>query len=107
MKRDADTGIRFAQAGYAVFGMDVEGHGKSDGLQAYIPSFNDIVDDCIAHFKSIRGLKISFQDPHQFPSFSFSFWREGLIFPILYALEWTVIMHPMRRDPFLLNSDHL
>ncbi|CAK9201129.1 unnamed protein product [Sphagnum troendelagicum] len=49
-----DTGIRFAQAGYAVFGMDVEGHGKSDGLQAYIPSFNDIVDDCIAYFKSIR-----------------------------------------------------
>jgi alpha-beta hydrolase superfamily lysophospholipase len=107
MKRDADTGIRFAQAGYAVFGMDVEGHGKSDGLQAYIPSFNDIVDDCIAYFKSIRGLKISLQDPHQFQSFSFSFWRGGLIFPILYALEWTVIMHPMRRDPFFLDSDHL
>jgi acylglycerol lipase len=48
------TGIRLAQAGYAVFGLDVEGHGKSDGLQAYIPSFNNIVDDTISYFKSVR-----------------------------------------------------
>jgi alpha-beta hydrolase superfamily lysophospholipase len=56
----ADTGIRLAKAGYAVFGIDVQGHGKSDGLQAYIPSYNDIVDDCIAFFKTVRGLMISF-----------------------------------------------
>ncbi|CAM6027756.1 unnamed protein product [Sphagnum balticum] len=49
-----DTGIRLAKAGYAVFGIDVQGHGKSDGLQAYIPSYNDIVDDCIAFFKTVR-----------------------------------------------------
>jgi acylglycerol lipase len=55
----AGTGIRLAQAGYAVFGIDVQGHGKSDGLQAYIPSFNDVVDDCIVFFKSIRGLILS------------------------------------------------
>jgi hypothetical protein len=54
----AGTGIRLAQAGYAVFGLDVEGHGKSDGLQAYIPSFNNIVDDTISYFKSVRGLFI-------------------------------------------------
>ncbi|CAM6033145.1 unnamed protein product [Sphagnum compactum] len=51
------TGIRLAQAGYAVFGIDVQGHGKSDGLQAYIPSFNDVVDDCIVFFKSVRETK--------------------------------------------------
>jgi hypothetical protein len=55
----AGTGIRLAQAGYAVFGIDVQGHGKSDGLQAYIPSFNDVVDDCIVFFKSVRGLILS------------------------------------------------
>ncbi len=54
----AGAGIRLAQAGYAVFGLDVEGHGKSDGLHAYIPSFNNIVDDTISYFKSVRGLFI-------------------------------------------------
>ncbi len=59
----AGTGIRLAQAGYAVFGLDVEGHGKSDGLQAYIPSFNNIVDDTISYFKSVRGLFIHLLNP--------------------------------------------
>ncbi len=36
--------------------VSVQGHGKSDGLQAYVPSFNDIVDDCIVFFKSVKGL---------------------------------------------------
>jgi alpha-beta hydrolase superfamily lysophospholipase len=58
------TGIRLAQAGYAVFGLDVEGHGKSDGLQAYIPSFNNIVDDTISYFKSVRGLFIHLLNPY-------------------------------------------
>jgi len=36
-----------------------QGHEKSDGLQAYISSFNDVVDDCIVFFKSVRGLILS------------------------------------------------
>jgi len=48
------TGIRLAQAGYAVFGIDYEGHGKSDGKRCYIESFQDLVDDSIAFFKSVR-----------------------------------------------------
>lgn len=63
----AGTGIRLAQAGYAVFGLDVEGHGKSDGLQAYIPSFNNIVDDTISYFKSVRGLFIHLLNPYLLP----------------------------------------
>ena len=50
------TGIRLAQAGYAVFGIDYEGHGKSDGKRCYIESFQDLVDDSIAFFKSVRGI---------------------------------------------------
>lgn len=52
------TGIRFAQAGYAVFGIDQEGHGKSDGKRCYIQSFQALVDDSCAFFKSIRGNNI-------------------------------------------------
>jgi hypothetical protein len=32
----------------------VQGHGKSDGLQAYIPSFNVFVDDYIVFFECER-----------------------------------------------------
>ncbi len=37
----------------------VQGHGKFDRLQAYIPSFNDVVEDCIVFFKSVKGLILS------------------------------------------------
>jgi hypothetical protein len=37
----------------------VQGHGKFDGLHAYIPSFNDVIDDCIVFFKSVKGLILS------------------------------------------------
>ncbi|ONK81768.1 uncharacterized protein A4U43_C01F32680 [Asparagus officinalis] len=47
------TGIQLAKAGYAVYGIDLEGHGKSSGLQGYIPSFENIVNDCDEHFTNI------------------------------------------------------
>lgn len=50
------TGNRLAQAGYAVFGIDYEGHGKSDSKRCYIESFQDLVDDSIAFSKSVRGI---------------------------------------------------
>ncbi|XP_073393405.1 caffeoylshikimate esterase isoform X2 [Physcomitrium patens] len=53
-----ETGIRFAQAGYAVFGIDYEGHGKSDGRRCYVESFTALVNDTIAFFKSIREMEI-------------------------------------------------
>lgn len=37
--------IRLAQQGFAVVGMDPEGHGRSDGLHAYVPSFAALVED--------------------------------------------------------------
>lgn len=48
-----DTGERLARAGYAVYGVDYEGHGKSDGLQGYVPSFDALVQDCDAFFTAV------------------------------------------------------
>lgn len=43
------------KAGYAVYGIDYEGHGKSSGLQGYISSFSNVVDDCSNYFTDICG----------------------------------------------------
>ena len=50
-----DTGIRLAKAGFAIYGIDYEGHGKSAGLAGLVNKFDDIVDDCTAHFTNICG----------------------------------------------------
>ncbi|KAI3995360.1 hypothetical protein MKX01_032162 [Papaver californicum] len=50
-----NTAIRLAKAGYGVYRMDYEGHGKSSGLHGYVPSFGSLVDDCSDHFSRICG----------------------------------------------------
>ncbi|KAG8052112.1 hypothetical protein GUJ93_ZPchr0001g30944 [Zizania palustris] len=50
-------GLRLAAAGYGVFGMDYEGHGKSMGPRCYIRTFHRLVDDCHHFFKSICELE--------------------------------------------------
>ncbi|KAH0460947.1 hypothetical protein IEQ34_008522 [Dendrobium chrysotoxum] len=47
------TGTRLAKAGFAVYGIDYRGHGKSTGLQGYIPSFDELVNDCSNYFTSV------------------------------------------------------
>ncbi|RLN00659.1 hypothetical protein C2845_PM06G24110 [Panicum miliaceum] len=42
-----------ATAGYGVFGIDYEGHGKSMGTRCYIQKFENLVADCDQFFKSI------------------------------------------------------
>ncbi|XVE73332.1 hypothetical protein DITRI_Ditri11bG0109200 [Diplodiscus trichospermus] len=48
-----ECGTRLAAAGYAVFGIDYEGHGRSKGARCYIKKFENIVNDCSDFFKSI------------------------------------------------------
>ncbi|VAH65734.1 unnamed protein product [Triticum turgidum subsp. durum] len=50
---NSDTAARLVHAGYAVHGIDQEGHGKSSGSKGYISSFGDIVKDCSDYFKSV------------------------------------------------------
>ncbi|WOL09251.1 caffeoylshikimate esterase-like isoform X2 [Canna indica] len=49
------TGTQLVNAGYAVYGIDYEGHGKSSGLQGFVPNFDELVIDCFEHFTSICG----------------------------------------------------
>lgn len=50
-----DVAIRLAKAQYAVFGIDNEGHGRSEGLHAYISSFKTLVEDVMEFCDSVKG----------------------------------------------------
>lgn len=54
-----EVGTRLARAGYAVFGIDYEGHGRSMGARCYIKKFEYIINDCHDFFKSICGTLMS------------------------------------------------
>lgn len=49
------TCIAIAKEGYAVYAIDHQGHGKSEGLKGHVPDIKVVVDDCIAFFDSKRG----------------------------------------------------
>ncbi|WJX13681.1 acylglycerol lipase [Trifolium repens] len=52
-----EIGEKLASAGYAVFGMDYEGHGRSAGVRCYITKFDNVVNDCSSFYKSICELQ--------------------------------------------------
>lgn len=52
---NAECGTRLAAAGFAVFGMDYEGHGRSMGARCYIKKFDNIVNDCYDFFTIISS----------------------------------------------------
>ncbi|KAJ6824239.1 caffeoylshikimate esterase-like [Iris pallida] len=47
------VGERLAAGGYAVYGLDYEGHGRSMGARCYIKKFDNVVSDCEKFFKAI------------------------------------------------------
>lgn len=47
------TPIFFAQHGFSCFALDLPGHGHSDGLKAYVPDVDQVIDSCLAYFKSV------------------------------------------------------
>ncbi|PIA40779.1 hypothetical protein AQUCO_02400088v1 [Aquilegia coerulea] len=59
------TPIYLAQMGFACFALDLEGHGHSQGLKAFVPNVDFVVDDCSSFFNSIKQ-KSEF---HGLPSF--------------------------------------
>lgn len=53
------TAIFLAQNGFACFSLDLEGHGKSQGLKAYVPNVDLVVEDCLSFFNYITS-----ESPH-------------------------------------------
>lgn len=49
------TPIFLAQNGFACFAFDLEGHGRSQGLRAFVPDVDLVVDDAISYFDSIKS----------------------------------------------------
>ncbi|XP_044501941.1 caffeoylshikimate esterase-like [Mangifera indica] len=60
-----ECGTRLANGGYAVFGIDYEGHGRSMGARCYIKKFENIVNDCYDFFKSVCAQE-EFRDKGRF-----------------------------------------
>ncbi|KAL3820527.1 hypothetical protein ACJIZ3_006432 [Penstemon smallii] len=60
------TPIFLAQNGFSCFALDLEGHGHSQGLKAYVPNLDLVIDDCISFFNSILT-----QENQQLPRFLF------------------------------------
>lgn len=47
------TAIFLAANGFACFAADMEGHGRSDGLKAFVPNVDLVVEDLLAYFESV------------------------------------------------------
>ncbi|WVY92695.1 hypothetical protein V8G54_031783 [Vigna mungo] len=62
------TGIRLSQAGFAMFGIDYEGHGKSEGVPGLVMNFDTVIDDCLQHFSTISGLLLLYFDVNLVPA---------------------------------------
>lgn len=62
------TPIFLAQNGFACFALDLEGHGQSQGLKAYVPNVDVVVDDCLAFFKSVLTLDPNLENLPRFLS---------------------------------------
>ena len=69
-------GTRLATYGYAVIGIDYEGHGRSGGSRCYIQKFDNIINDCSNFFKSVCG-----KHPHLDPEL------------VMTMKEWMTLYH--------------
>ncbi|KAM7459296.1 hypothetical protein LguiA_036721 [Lonicera macranthoides] len=60
------TPIFLAKQGFASFALDLQGHGQSQGLKAFVPNVDFVVDDCISFFHSIVNQNPNFQNLPKF-----------------------------------------
>uniref|UniRef100_A0A2P2QMF2 Uncharacterized protein MANES_17G041700 n=1 Tax=Rhizophora mucronata TaxID=61149 RepID=A0A2P2QMF2_RHIMU len=77
------TAISLAQVGFACFALDIEGHGRSQGLKAYVPNVDLVVQDCVNFFNFVK------QDPefHRLPSFLYGESMGGAICLLIHFAD--------------------
>ncbi|KAK7319639.1 hypothetical protein RJT34_04362 [Clitoria ternatea] len=90
------TPIFLAQMGFACFALDLQGHGHSQGLKAFVPSVDLVVHDCLSFFNSIK------QDPrfHHLPCFLFGESMGGAICLMIHfsdrqGFQGAILVAPM------------
>lgn len=90
------TAIFLAQMGFACFALDIEGHGRSQGLKAYVPKVDLVVQDCLYFFNFVK------QDPNfdGLPSFLYGESMGGAICLLIHfanpkGFDGAVLVAPM------------
>ncbi|XP_057962651.1 caffeoylshikimate esterase [Malania oleifera] len=90
------TPVFLAQNGFACFALDLEGHGRSQGLKAFVPHVNLVVDDCTSFFASVQ------KDPQYqgLPSFLYGESMGGAICLLIHfanpsAFRGAILVAPM------------
>lgn len=90
------TPIFLAQMGFACFALDLEGHGGSQGLKAFVPNVDSVVHDCLSFFNFIK------QNPqfHGLPSFLFGESMGGAISLLIHfadpkGFDGAILVAPM------------
>ncbi|ERN03396.1 hypothetical protein AMTRI_Chr02g219180 [Amborella trichopoda] len=78
------TAIHLARNGFACFALDLEGHGRSQGLKAYVPNLPLLAQDCLSFFKSTMA---SNPDLEKLPSFLFGESMGGALCLLIHFLE--------------------
>ncbi|KAM7265138.1 hypothetical protein ACFE04_002821 [Oxalis oulophora] len=97
------TPIFLAQKGFACFALDLEGHGRSDGLKAYVPNVDLVVKDCEFFFNSIKQ-DIKFQS---LPCFLFGESMGGAICLLIHLANPDVFNGAVLVAPMCKISDKI
>ncbi|POO03634.1 Serine aminopeptidase, S [Trema orientale] len=91
------TPIFLAQNGFACFALDLEAHGRSDGLRAFVPSVDLLVQDCLSFFNHTKR-----QNPGGLPSFLYGESMGGAICLLIHladpeGFDGAILVAPMCR----------
>eukprot|EP00211_Chloroparvula_japonica_P007767 CAMPEP_0119155608 /NCGR_PEP_ID=MMETSP1310-20130426/51832_1 /TAXON_ID=464262 /ORGANISM="Genus nov. species nov., Strain RCC2339" /LENGTH=337 /DNA_ID=CAMNT_0007148207 /DNA_START=116 /DNA_END=1129 /DNA_ORIENTATION=+ len=81
INRYTEMGERFAKEGFAVYGMDHQGYGYSQGVRAYVQKFDDYIDDFNSFVDSVL-----LRHPENTPRFVFGH-SMGALISLTAALE--------------------
>ncbi|PWA97773.1 Alpha/beta hydrolase fold-1 [Artemisia annua] len=96
------TAIFLARNGYACFALDMEGHGRSEGLKAYVPNVNDVVNDYVTYFNTVIEINDNLLD---LPKFLFGESMGGAICLLIASVKKEFFTGAILIAPMVKISD--